>query len=314
MTRLLKRAAAGLALLFASLLVFGAAYHPRAEIPAGFKGRLVRLPDGVIRVEQKGSGPDLLLIHGCPGSIEDWTPVFDKLARHYRVTAYDRPDYGFSVVRGNDYTLAYNARVARELIDKLGLKDPLIVGHSYGGATALWMLVHHEPGVRGYVLLGAPAYGPVDLDPIVHLTAIPVLGRGLAMALSPVLGPAVVKSGLAKGFGPDASLLNDGFVSLRTRLWTRREAPYTRARELVRLEAGLREMMPHYREVRRKVYIVQGRNDTVAQSAWKLHWEMPQSELVVLENTGHYAQFGEPDQVVAVIDRAMKETQGRKGS
>jgi pimeloyl-ACP methyl ester carboxylesterase len=165
-----------------------------------------------------------------------------------------------------------------------------------------------------FVLLGAPAYGPVDLDSIIRLTAVRGLGQGLSAALSPLIGPSVVRAGLLHSFGPNKEIVDDAFVRSRIRLMTHRRVPYTRARELVLLEDSLRAMMPLYRNLHRKIYIVQGREDVVAQSAWKLHWEIPESELLVLEGVGHYPQYGRPDAVIAVIDRAMNTPSGRKGT
>ena len=137
----LRRAAGGilaaLGLLVAGVAVLGALQRPDTALPAGGRGRFVAL-DGVrLRYVQAGQGTDVLLIHGSPGSVEDWDPVFDRLAAGHRVTAFDRPGHGYSEGHGLPHTVAGNARAALGLVRALGLRDVVVVGHSYGGATAL---------------------------------------------------------------------------------------------------------------------------------------------------------------------------------
>src|SRR5687767_7719485 len=70
-------------LTLATVLVLtsiGAIHTPNTEIPAGVAGHHVTVAGVPLRVLQRGSGPDVLLIHGSPGCVEDWTPLIDALA------------------------------------------------------------------------------------------------------------------------------------------------------------------------------------------------------------------------------------------
>src|SRR5688572_11836386 len=53
--------------------------------------------DGVrLHYVRKGSGPVVVLIHGNPGSVEDWTlAVLPDLAETHHVIAFDRPGHGY---------------------------------------------------------------------------------------------------------------------------------------------------------------------------------------------------------------------------
>src|SRR5467141_1186620 len=44
----------------------------------------------------RGAGQPVVLIHGNPGSGQDWTPLFAPLAAHHEVIAFDRPGHGRS--------------------------------------------------------------------------------------------------------------------------------------------------------------------------------------------------------------------------
>src|SRR4030095_3740654 len=137
MKTLLGVVAAFFFLALITLTASGFYYKPEETIPEGFPGHYVEANGLKLRVLQMGQGPDVLLIHGTPGSLEDFAPLMEILSFNHRVTAYDRPGHGFSAGMNFPYTLQHNAKTARALIQVLGLKDVVVVGHSYGGNTAL---------------------------------------------------------------------------------------------------------------------------------------------------------------------------------
>ena len=179
--RLAPVAAAALALLVVGVFAVGALQRPDTSLPPGTRGGFATV-DGIrLRYVQAGQGRDVLLIHGSPGSLEDWDPVFDRLAARFRVTAFDRPGHGYSEGSRRPHTVTGNARISLGLIHALGLRDVLVVGHSYGGATALGMAVAAPPELRALVVVGSRVYPPVPVEPAVRALAVPHLGPGLAV-------------------------------------------------------------------------------------------------------------------------------------
>lgn len=175
-----------------ALVVAGVTYVPNTDIPPGLGGSHV-LIDGIpIRVLQEGSGPNVLLIHGSPGSLEDWAPVRRALRRDARVTLFDRPNNGFSGATG-EHSLAHNADIAIKLIEALKLDDVTVVGHSYGGSTALAMALRAPGRVKSYVILDSATYTPSrEVTPLLRVLTIPVIGTGFARVLGgPMAGPRI---------------------------------------------------------------------------------------------------------------------------
>lgn len=168
-----------------------------------------------IRYVQAGTGPDVVLVHGSPGSLEDWEPILARLSPRFRVTAFDRPGHGYSGGAERPHTPAENAAVALDLIRALGLRDAVLVGHSFGGAVALDLAIRRPAEVRSYVLVGAKSYPPVAGEPIYRAVTLPVVGRGLATALTPLMGRSRIDSGVRAGFGPNADAIPRDFVARR---------------------------------------------------------------------------------------------------
>src|SRR5712664_3816541 len=82
--------------------------------------------------------PSALLLHGITSSAQSWVRVGPALANRYRVYALDMRGHGDSIkpARGA-YSLRQTADDALSFIEILALDRPLLMGHSWGGATAM---------------------------------------------------------------------------------------------------------------------------------------------------------------------------------
>ena len=101
----------------------------------------------------------ILFLHGWPGSHKLFEYQFDELGRSgFRCIGPDQRGFGDSdkPISGYDYdTLSDDVRC---VIDKLGLKNITLVGHSTGGAIAVRYMARHQGyGVSKLVLCAAAA-------------------------------------------------------------------------------------------------------------------------------------------------------------
>ncbi len=118
--------------------------------------RIVALAqDRTIAYAETGTGPDLVAIHGTLMCLEDvWLGPVPALAEHFRVVAVDRPGHGFSRrPRGAAADIWDQAASIREAVQRLGLRRPVILGHSFGGAVALAYGMLHPEEIAGVVAL-----------------------------------------------------------------------------------------------------------------------------------------------------------------
>jgi len=107
-------------------------------------------------LEHRGAGVPVVLIHGQPGTAEDWEDVTSLLTGH-RTIAIDRPGYGFS--SGGYVPFDRQLEAIHELLEKLHVRRPILVGHSYGGTISLGFAERYPRQVRGLVLVDAAAGG-----------------------------------------------------------------------------------------------------------------------------------------------------------
>ena len=305
--RIARRLIAVPAIVAAVLIVLlssaGAVYRPNVELPAGFGGRHFYVHGVPLRVLQRGTGPDVLLLHGSPGSIEDWLPVIDALADSFRVTAFDRPGHGYSG-DGNQYSLQYNAYMALGLIDVLKLEHVVMVGHSYGGASALAAALRMPPNVDAYVIVDSASYEPSRTPTALYkLLAVPTLGIGVAMILGPLLAPKRIRHGLIAQFARRTP--PEDFIAVRTRIWSTPKVTHAVALETLGAAAELAAQSPGYPSITRPVHILAQAGDAFRRTtAERLQRAIANSSLRLVSGTGHYLQLEATADVAAVIRRA----------
>jgi pimeloyl-ACP methyl ester carboxylesterase len=241
----------------------------------------------------------VLLIHGSPGSLEDFAPVINALGTRFRLTAYDRQGHGFSGDNGK-YSPADNAELAAALLEQLDLRDAIVVGHSYGGATALALALQKPQRVRAFVVLDSAVYKSLRPGaPLYKLLAQPYLGQGCASILSAFIAPARIRSELSRVW----TRAPEEFRALRARVWSSPKVAHALARESVDANAALGAQSPRYPEIRQRVAIMAQADDPERRSAaQRLHHEIQGSTLDLVPGTGHYLQFEKTAEVVRVIE------------
>jgi pimeloyl-ACP methyl ester carboxylesterase len=97
--------------------------------------------------------PPLLFIHGWIGDHRALLPQITHFARTRRVVAIHLRGHGDSDAPLQDYTMAGLADDVAWQCEQLGLRKPLIVGHSLGGAIALELAGRHVDLPSGIVLI-----------------------------------------------------------------------------------------------------------------------------------------------------------------
>src|SRR5437762_7951854 len=113
-----------------------------------------------ISYRETGAGQALVLLHGIGSSSAGWLCQLESLAG-YRLIAWDAPGYGESeFLSAATPRPADHAQALHEFLDRLLLKDVVLVGNSLGCLMASAYAAARPERVRSMVLLGpAGGYG-----------------------------------------------------------------------------------------------------------------------------------------------------------
>ncbi|MFA6273421.1 MAG: alpha/beta hydrolase [Candidatus Paceibacterota bacterium] len=97
----------------------------------------------------------LVFIHGLSGSSSAWLPYENFFKDKYNTLSLDLRGHGKSPKFKNysDYEMGKLAEDVNDLIDHLGIKNFVLIGHSFGTLVAFEFLIHHQEKVRAVVFI-----------------------------------------------------------------------------------------------------------------------------------------------------------------
>jgi pimeloyl-ACP methyl ester carboxylesterase len=286
-------------------------HHPQAL------SKFVTVDGARLHFVIKGAGRPVVLIHGNPGSCQDWTRLYGPLASHYCAFAFDRPGHGHSD-RPNHrpITVDVQAQILHAALKELNVEQPILVGHSWGGALALAYALEFQDDVAGLVLLAPAAYESDDgVSFLTKLPALPLIGDLINFLFTPLLGASVVREDLQKAFSPDP--VPKHYLRHVLSEWTRPKKVKWYSVDDALLSESLPKFTGRYSDIRVPTAIVTGDSDLIVpakENSHRLYEALPHAELIVLENTGHQIPFTRPDAVIDAIDRVAAKATASLGA
>ncbi|WP_241427550.1 alpha/beta fold hydrolase [Fertoeibacter niger] len=272
-------------------------------------GQLIAVNGKAVHADVQGAGPDLILIHGASGNTRDFTfALVDQLKDRYRVISLDRPGMGWSDSlgdAGNSPLVQADQLIAAARV--LGVRDPVVLGHSYGGAVAMaWAL--RDPGNTGalVVLSGATMPWPGGLGPQYAILGSSLGGATVVPLVTAFAGEKQAQAAIASIFEPFPPPA--GYADyIGAGLTLRRASLRTNAQQVGGLKPYVTAMAENYPKLTLPVEIVHGDADTTVPLA--IHGEplsrlLPGGVLTVLPGAGHMPHHTHAAAVIAAIDRA----------
>ncbi len=271
------------------------------------EGGFIDLPQGRIHAIVRGRGPDLVMIHGANGNARDFShDLIDRLADDFRVIAFDRPGFGFSDSFGGLTSPVAQAELLRAASARLGVENPLVMGHSYGGAVAMAWALRDGDNLAGLTLL-APATHPWpgELGFFYRFTDT-ALGQYLLLPAIAFLTPrASFERVVARVFRPDP--VPEGYVDhIGIDLTLNTPQLQLNAQQINSLRAYLEAMAPGYPALSLPIEVVHGSDDRIVglpYHAERLIEDVESARLTRLRGVGHMPHHARPEAVVEAIHR-----------
>lgn len=303
----------GLAVAGCGVVVGGRAASREQAAETAFPptGQFVTVEGRRVHAHVEGQGPDVVLIHGAGGNTRDFTfDLVKRLSPRYRVIAFDRPGLGYSDDLGPRETSPLaQAAVLQAAARQLGVRDPIVLGHSYGGSVAMaWGLLDPAKTKGLVIVAGATLPWEGGLDAWYHVTGGAVGGATVVplltafvpdarteTALTTIFAPAPVPAGYGAHVGPGLTL--------------RRASLRANGRQVKALKSNLIAMSPQYPTLPMPVELLHGTADqTVLATVHSapLSKILPRATLTLIDGAGHMPHHSHPDLVVQAIDRIAR--------
>lgn len=242
----------------------GIVRRQRAEVTEGVRLRhvRVRLDDGhEVGVSIGGAGVPLVFLHGIALNRHAYRELLSRLAAMgFLVVAPDAPGHGDTAGFGaRPDTFPARVAMTRRLLDTLGVREAVLVGHSMGGRTAAELAALDPERAVAAVLVSAALGDPFD-----RLWESGLSPRSLAAGLASATADTVVEQLALRRPGARWSLELAGRVTRSTvtdPLWFLRalRAVVATSHDVPPLAALRRAGVP--------VVVVHGRRDLVVPFA-----------------------------------------------
>lgn len=104
-----------------------------------------------------GEGQDLIILHGLFGSLDNWMSLAKQWSNEYKVWLIDQRNHGKSP-HSEDFSYLHMAKDLEHFIEQNKIEEPIILGHSMGGKTAMEFAVNFPARVKKLIV--------VDIAPV----------------------------------------------------------------------------------------------------------------------------------------------------
>ena len=237
-----------------------------------------------INYQLSGEGPDLLLLHGWGTSSAVMAPMQERFSAIARVTNLDLPGFGHSEAPHSGWSVYDYADFVEAAISALGLQNPVILGHSFGGRLAI---ILGSRGVGSRLIL-------VDAAGI-----LPQRGAGYYLRVYSYKAAKKIMS--LPGLNKCADRVLD--------LWRKNNpsSDYANAQGVMReifVKAVNEDLQPLLDGIKMPALLIWGAEDTATplRDGQLMEKLIPDAGLVVFENCGHYSFLDDPHRFYAVVE------------
>ncbi len=275
--------------------------------------RTVTLHGHAFSYTDSGSGPTLLFIHGILGSQKQWGHLVDRLDDNHRLVVPDLFGHGESDKPVGDYSLGAHAATLRDLLDRLGIAQVTLVGHSLGGGIAMVFSYLFPERVDRLVLVASGGLGR-EVNPLLRSATLPGAEYVLPVIASGWMRDRIASAARVLGSvglrpGRDLTEVWDGFTSLGDADTRRAFLATTRAV----IDPGGQSVSAHdYLPDSAPIptLVVWGTKDRMipAWHAASATTSIPHCRVELFQGAGHFPHLDEPDRFAALVREFVGET------
>lgn len=259
--------------------------------------------DGMqVHYRVEGKGMPIVLIHGTGASLHTWDDWTLKLKENYQVIRMDLPAFGLTGPnKSGDYSIKQYTQFLEEFVVKMKLDSMFLAGNSLGGNIA-WNYASKNPEkVQKLILVDASGLPTNKPQPwIFKMAKTPVLSK-LFLYITP---RSIIEDNLKQVYEDDTKI-SDALITRFHDMALRegnRKAFVDRAKiDFTTSEASKKEQLQN---IQTPTLLIWGAKDTwiPLDNGKRMDALLPNSKLVVLQNSGHVPMEENPKESFKVLN------------
>jgi pimeloyl-ACP methyl ester carboxylesterase len=233
----------------------------------------------------------VILLHGWLGSWGLWQETMAYLGRYYRTYALDFWGFGESGKKRETYAVQDFVSLVDQFMDRLGIAQAPLVGHSMGGTVSLSVAIQYPSRARKVVIIGSPIVG--------SSLALPLKFAGYRFIAFALFNMMWAFRGAMKIASPYICAAPD-FPTMMDR-----DLSSTTVESFLRSIASLRrtDLRPRLNEVKIPVMGIFGDRDNIVHPRqWQpLLAGVPHAQVVRYERAQHFVMMDVPQQFMETL-------------
>jgi len=266
-------------------------------------------------------GPVIVLSNGLGGLATAWRFVFEDLQEHYRIVSWDYRGLYRSDPAPDQETFPLDCHVKdlREILDHLGVERAIFLGWSMGVQVNYEFAHEHPDYVEAIVAINGTTGNPFKtlLKTGVLGSAAPLVAKGLrsSATIAPLLAPVLARSASLIPLFQKVGLLGR---NLREDVAAEQIEAYVQLdyKNYAHILEGLdaHDASDFLSEIEQPVLIIAGKKDVITplECSEKMDRILPNSRLVVLEHSTHYAPIESTSELNLLIQEFLGQLRGSK--
>jgi pimeloyl-ACP methyl ester carboxylesterase len=256
------------------------------------------LSGGTIAWQRFGAGPPLVLTHGTPSWSLEWRGVVPLLADRHSVYVWDLLGYGDSEKRrGQDVSIAAQARYLAELLELWELDAPAAAGHDIGAAIVLRVHLCEGRRLAAAALVDGVVFNPWNTPATMHIRRHLEAYRTMPAHIYEQVVRAHLRTAVEQP-------LADEVLSAYLRPWLGPEGQAAYLRKLEQIdESHTAVLEPRLGELTMPVTVIWGERDGWLAPALgrRLAEAIPGAEIHVVPGAGHFSMEDDPAAVARFL-------------
>lgn len=237
-----------------------------------------------IHSSETGNGPPVVLLHGLGSDSSEWAHVVGYLSAHRRVITLDQIGFGQSGKPPLRYRTETLSSFLEGFFETLRLDRASLVAHGVSGAVAVQFAASHPNLVDRLVLANTGFL----LDP----TGIDLL--------NPVTRTEARDLQKRTRFSANQAMADQ--------IWAESMQSAAANQALIdSAKAGLDSVAPLLTGIAQSTLVIWGREDrlTPLETGERIHSAIPNSQMVIVEKSGHAPHREQPAEFSAVVDKFL---------
>jgi pimeloyl-ACP methyl ester carboxylesterase len=264
--------------------------------------------DGMqVHYRDEGQGSPIVLIHGTASSLHTWNDWTAALKKDHRVIRMDLPAFGITGPNKNaDYSIKSYTQFLHQFMMKINVDTFHLVGNSLGGNIAWNYAAEYPEEIEKLILVDASGLPTNKPQPAIFKMAKTPFLSSLFLYVTPKF---FIKKNMEEVYG-DSSKLTDELVTRYHKMALRignRQAFIDRAK--IDFKLGVEANSEKLKSVKTPTLLIWG-----AQDSWipldngrRMDNLIPNSKLVILENSGHVPMEENPTESLAFLNAFLND-------